>query len=408
MKIYNEVTTIFNESTGLWETISEDSFNYNGPVALMQGLPAGATALNEADKFADTIKTTAGYFTNGDGTLEGSSIHTGSLSDTNEKYYFNATQTHPDSSSAETQFSVTFGHIDGSGSNTYGDSTTNPDTLNGETQAIYKQFTNLLLEENDARDGFKIQDSSTVDKYVYILVGKRARFKDRFNKKTWTLNLTGYDTTGVGTGKYLHLTDDSATVAATATPGGPRYNIKSGSLGNLEGTATVFGHIYPEMGCMVFSGTALSASIPGRSEGNSLIAAFETLSTPTNANFISCSGFSPNLTGTANANNAIRLINCMKNVTGTNLRIRSEEDQTQENYFCRVKASEYNFSTNPTFVSGSLNKIRHAGMRGNQTTFITGFCLYNSAGQLLATAKLSSPLKKNFASEATVKVKLTY
>ena len=34
--------------------------------------------------------------------------------------------------------------------------------------------------------------------------------------------------------------------------------------------------------------------------------------------------------------------------------------------------------------------------------------LYNSSGQLLAIAKLSSPLKKNFASEATIKVKLTY
>ena len=47
-------------------------------------------------------------------------------------------------------------------------------------------------------------------------------------------------------------------------------------------------------------------------------------------------------------------------------------------------------------------------MHGNPQTFITGVGLYNSAGQLLATAKLSSPLKKNFASEATIKVKLTY
>ena len=47
-------------------------------------------------------------------------------------------------------------------------------------------------------------------------------------------------------------------------------------------------------------------------------------------------------------------------------------------------------------------------MVGNPTTFITGVGLYNGAGQLLATAKLSSPLKKNFVSEATIKVKLTY
>jgi len=47
-------------------------------------------------------------------------------------------------------------------------------------------------------------------------------------------------------------------------------------------------------------------------------------------------------------------------------------------------------------------------MMGNPSTFITGIGLYNSTGQLLATARLSSPLKKNFASEATIKVKLTY
>ena len=76
--------------------------------------------------------------------------------------------------------------------------------------------------------------------------------------------------------------------------------------------------------------------------------------------------------------------------------------------FGRIDSSETNFTANPTFVSGGLNKLRHTDMMGNPTTFITGIGLYNSAGQLLATARLSSPLKKNFASEATVKVKLTY
>ena len=47
-------------------------------------------------------------------------------------------------------------------------------------------------------------------------------------------------------------------------------------------------------------------------------------------------------------------------------------------------------------------------MHGNPQTFISGLGLYNAAGQLLAIAKLSSPLKKYFASEATIKVKLTY
>ena len=47
-------------------------------------------------------------------------------------------------------------------------------------------------------------------------------------------------------------------------------------------------------------------------------------------------------------------------------------------------------------------------MRGNTQTFITSVQLYNAAGDMVAVGNLSSPLKKNFSSEATIKVKLTY
>ena len=67
-----------------------------------------------------------------------------------------------------------------------------------------------------------------------------------------------------------------------------------------------------------------------------------------------------------------------------------------------------NFSNNPTFVSGSLNELRHTSMKGNPTTFIGQVQLFNSAGDIVAVGNLSTPLKKNFSSEATIKVKLTY
>ena len=67
-----------------------------------------------------------------------------------------------------------------------------------------------------------------------------------------------------------------------------------------------------------------------------------------------------------------------------------------------------NFSNNPTFVSGSLNELRHTEMKGNPQTFITSVQLYNQAGEMVAVGNLSTPLKKNFSSEATIKVKLTY
>ena len=75
MKIYNEITSIFNDTTGQWETISEDSYEYGGPVALAQGLPPSSTAILDEDVVADTLKVTAGYFTGGDGTIEGVSTY---------------------------------------------------------------------------------------------------------------------------------------------------------------------------------------------------------------------------------------------------------------------------------------------------------------------------------------------
>jgi hypothetical protein len=382
-----------------------------------------ATQINVADKIADTIKTTAGYFTNGDGTLGGSDIYTGSLSATNENYYFNVNHKTPTDITSETQFSVVFAHAEGSGSNTYGDSNSNPNTLNGETQAIYKQFSSILIAEPETSGGFKISQQGLSgklatgirDDYIYALIAKRDKFKDGVNKKVWTLILSGSDSAGAGTGT-ITLTDDSKDSASVATPAGPRYNIVSGALGDVMvgsgSTAKTYGWFYPERGMMVFSGAELSASIPGKAAGINMTASYS--ATPyidhssNHSSSISCSGFAPNLNNKGNPQNALRFVNCMQRVNGNTLRLRSEEDASQESYFCRIKAPEYNFTSNPTFVSGSKNKMINTGMFGNPTTFITGVGLYNTAGQLLAIAQLSKPLKKNFVSEATIKVKLTY
>ena len=47
-------------------------------------------------------------------------------------------------------------------------------------------------------------------------------------------------------------------------------------------------------------------------------------------------------------------------------------------------------------------------MRGNPSTYITGVELFDGGGNMVAVGKLSSPLKKNFSSEATIKTKLTF
>jgi len=413
-----------------------------GGGALAQGFPVGTggshialdTTSQYGDKLVDTQKVTAGYFTGGGGILYAADLYTGSLAASNEAYYFNVTQTHPLSASAATQFSVAYGHKGGSGSNTQGD------TAEGPTEAIYEQWAVTLLGENEVTGGFQISKGGTSgvhyssgnrDEDIYILVGKRANFKDRLNKRNWTMILSGSKTafgtaagtahTGSTTGaNKIKLTDDSNTNAGTATVAGTRYNIVSGSDGSVTtaGSTRTYGWFYPEMGVMIFSAAELSSSIPGVGKTSEVTASFskEATHTASGSNHLSVintsmvassSGFAPNLTNGGNAQNALRFVNCLQ-PNGTYMKFRSEEDQVSVSYFCRVKSQQMNFSNNPTFVSGSFNELIHRSMWGNPTVYVTGVGLYNAQGQLVAISKLSTPLQKNFASEATIKVKLTY
>ena len=86
---------------------------------------------------------------------------------------------------------------------------------------------------------------------------------------------------------------------------------------------------------------------------------------------------------------------------------RAEEDISSTHYFVRVKNSEYNFSNNPTF-STTVGQLQNSSMVGNPNVYITTVGLYNDENELVATAKLSKPLLKNFSREATVRVKLDY
>jgi hypothetical protein len=336
----------------------------------------------KGDTITETSKVTTGFFTGGVGTLAGSSLSTSSLATGQKNYYYNLQY------SSEDQLSVTYGHIQGSGS----DSVTN---LKGETEAIYKQFATSLLFPDDVETGF-VFTGSTADNDVYVIVAERARMKDRMNKKNWTLHLKGSDSAGADASIYL--TDDSDSITATASPVGPRYNIVSGSDGTVQTPAATktYGWFYPNVGVWVMRQSELSGSLPG------VTAFIDSGSGYTGTD----NGFAPELNNDATADNAWKLALALKNGTATSL--RNEEDQVTKSYFCRAKAMDFNFSNNPTFTSGSDYELAQSSFKGNPQTFLTTVGLYNSNQELVAVGKLSSPVKKNHSTEATIKVNLTY
>jgi hypothetical protein len=85
------------------------------------------------------------------------------------------------------------------------------------------------------------------------------------------------------------------------------------------------------------------------------------------------------------------------------------EDATPINsVFIRTRNPEYNYSTNPSFISGSSGIIIHPEWYENPQVYITTIGLYNDNNELLATAKLPRPYNKNFSNEALFQVNLNF
>jgi hypothetical protein len=87
---------------------------------------------------------------------------------------------------------------------------------------------------------------------------------------------------------------------------------------------------------------------------------------------------------------------------------RNEEKVQSTFYFVRAKNGEYNFSNNPSYVTGSNGAFRQPTFANNPKTYLTTVGLYNSSQELLAVAKLSQPILKSFSNEVLVKVKLDF
>jgi hypothetical protein len=76
-------------------------------------------------------------------------------------------------------------------------------------------------------------------------------------------------------------------------------------------------------------------------------------------------------------------------------------------YFCRAPANKFNYSSNPTYVTGSKIRVKNQGT-DNPVAYVTTVGLYNAQNELLAVAKLSEPLKKSVDNELTIRVRLDY
>jgi hypothetical protein len=75
-------------------------------------------------------------------------------------------------------------------------------------------------------------------------------------------------------------------------------------------------------------------------------------------------------------------------------------------YKCTIGADEFNYTTNPTIISGSRGELYDFATGSYFSPYITTVGLYDENYNLLAVAKLSKPLPTSLTTDTTILINL--
>ena len=278
------------------------------------------------------------------------------------------------------------------------------------TKAMYTQYANILLPKGQEKF---IIDGNEED-YVYILDIKRDRFKQIMDPGNWQLSLYNLhpenaSTTGSSTiddimshtGSFTEtatVIDSSRLITGSINFTSKAWDVIPGTIENgpyvshndveLSGSATgSIGIFYPNHGMIVLAGSKMDSNY----------------------------GFATNRNVEKDGLNAFRLHESIKAVTdngetdasGDVLAFygRSAELKYNKIYFVRVKNNLFNYTNNPTFISGSDGVILDT-LANQERAYFTSIGLYNNRKELLAVGKISKPMISACNTERLFKVKI--
>jgi len=280
------------------------------------------------------------------------------------------------SADQEVQFDIVYCDSKGSGSTWF-----NPIVPGASpTKTMYGQYRALILEDENANFIFGKGNNVVTGSYFWTLSIERANYKQSLFPGSLNLKLSG-------SGGIINLTDNSLDNPVSVFLGSTRvYQLISGSngtAGSLPNSGYVagsgsYGLVFPDLGTILLNPSAISQSIkvaPSRSNNSD--------------------GLNPQILYTA--------IN-----KGASFALNSEETITSDYVFVRARNSEFNYSENPTFISGSTGEVIYDNFINAPQVYVTTVGLYNDSNNLLAVAKMSRPLLKDFTKEALIRVKLDF
>jgi len=380
----NELVRIMNQFLGTGEQISSDL------TTITNGIYKKFGAIDKVSNRTEIV--TSGIWSGDLGSLAVNSTYTSSTqaASVSGKYYLDVYNDLTSNDGAEVQFSIAYGDSNGYGAPTL----TQDDSSTLSTLATYNQYKNILLGSGDS--AFSVYSGSTAGAAdltsFYVINVNRARYKEKLDPGNISILLSGTSS--------INLIDDSGGTDENVTTAGRVYNLVSGSLNiGVSTTATIanysspvngqgYGLFYPDMGIILLNPAALQSKVDIK-----LAAATSSAANTYHINRGSNYG-------------GVALLKALEG--GADFQARRTENVSTSHYFVRANNREFNFSNNPTFVTGSTGQFVQPLFEKDPHVYITSVGLYNDANELLAVAKTSKPIEKSFDKEVAIKVKLDF
>jgi hypothetical protein len=256
-----------------------------------------------------------------------------------------------------------------------------------ETKKInmYNQFSQVLLGYTGSANTVRLFESDlTLDgsdpmKEVVFVNFSRLLTKDQIKKGSMSI------TVGTASWAAPFAGTKTFTDSAASNTGGT-LNTVGGDYGVLSSSADgVGGIVFYQAGMMVLTSSIWAGTTDFFDDGSTQRTIDEQL-------------VSGSISGSADA-----FRHRMQNIQFNNT---TEINSTV--YFCRASHNKFNYSSNPTYLSESLIRVKNGDRDKPPLSFITTIGLYNSSNELLAVAKLSEPLRKDPTNELTLRVRLDY
>ena len=355
----------------------------------------------EFDKVNAKIEiVTTGLWTGDSGSLNGFYTSSTQTKAASGYYYANAYDVNPISdSSAEVQFAVAYGHVNGSGSMNLADN----DSSLMATKATYAQYRAMLLDPTDTKFSFENSSNILTDANgVYIINIARGRYREKMDAGNWSLKLSGSN------GVFTFIDNSGKKFGDDMGLSGRVFKVVSGSLNlGTENEATVktttdvstgegFGLFYPDRGIIVLNANAIGATVGDIPN--------QTIYTP-DGNVVISGSVQPSHLQTSEQFNQYRLLSAIKG--GADFEARRTENVSTQHFFVRATNREFNYSNNPTYVNTDGTFVETT-FETDPQTFITTIGLMNDSNELIAVAKTSQPIVKSFDKEVLIKVKLSF